>query len=402
MEIEFDKEIDALLRRARANGENQIFTGSGSHLDADEIAIFAENALPEKAKQRAIKHLADCGRCRTILFNTIILNAEAVGKAASPAIAADEKGVLTAASVPWYKRFFAVQNLAYGLGALAIVFVGMLGFLVVQNALNTGNSEMARVSESDTAASANTSTSLEESQRLGDQSANSNANTEATDNRNSSDPGVAQNQTDANSIPANGPQSTENTAGSLDDRKADDDLARNRQLQESNEFRELQKDKSSTRRDQPAGQLMEGKRKGYERAEASEKPASSESQIAKPAPPPAPKATPANTGSGATTYGGAKNKTSAPVQAEKKERETDNIAAADSDENASTERSLGGKTFRRKGRVWYDSQYRGQRTTNIRRGTSSYKQLDSDLRSITDTLPGAVVLVWKTKAYRVD
>ncbi len=402
MEIEFDKEIDALLRRARTSGESQIVTGSGSHLDADEIAIFAENALPDKAKQRVTKHLADCGRCRTILSNTIILNAEAVEKTALPEIVADEKGVLAAASVPWYRRFFATQNLAYGLGALAIVFVGMLGFLVVQNSLNTGNSEMAKVSESETVASANTSTSLEESQRLGDQSLNSNLNTEATENLNRSEPRVAQNQMDANNIPPNGPQSTDNTAGSLDDRKADDDLRRNRQPQESNEYRDLQKDKLSPRRDQPAGQLMEGKRKGYERAEASDKSASPESRIAKPAPPPAPNATPANTGSGATTYGGTKNKSSAPVEAEKKERESDSIAAADSDENAATERSLGGKTFTRNGRVWYDSQYRGQQTTNIRRGTSSYKRLDSGLRSITDKLPGAVVLVWKTKAYRID
>ncbi len=52
MDFEFDKEIDVLLRQAR-KGETVFAatTPQTAHLDADEISAFAENALPEKAKQ---------------------------------------------------------------------------------------------------------------------------------------------------------------------------------------------------------------------------------------------------------------------------------------------------------------------------------------------------------------
>ena len=61
---DFDKEIDAILRKARG-GESVIL--NNSHLDADEISAFAENALPDAARMRFTAHFADCGRCRKIL-----------------------------------------------------------------------------------------------------------------------------------------------------------------------------------------------------------------------------------------------------------------------------------------------------------------------------------------------
>ena len=76
MEFEFDKEMDALLRKAAKSG----LANAGavdSHLDADEISMFAENAMLDAARSQAISHMADCGRCRTILSNVAVLNAEA-------------------------------------------------------------------------------------------------------------------------------------------------------------------------------------------------------------------------------------------------------------------------------------------------------------------------------------
>ena len=61
MELEFDKEIDAILRKARGSGGVPVTT---AHLDADTIAAFVENALPQKAKLLKMEHFADCERCR--------------------------------------------------------------------------------------------------------------------------------------------------------------------------------------------------------------------------------------------------------------------------------------------------------------------------------------------------
>jgi hypothetical protein len=69
---------------------------------------------------------------------------------------------------------------------------------------------------------------------------------------------------------------------------------------------------------------------------------------------------------------------------------------------ASGRREVDGKTFSRVGSVWYDAAYQGQQTRDVRRGTNEYKKLDSGLRSITDTLGGTVVVVWRDGAYRIQ
>jgi hypothetical protein len=65
-------------------------------------------------------------------------------------------------------------------------------------------------------------------------------------------------------------------------------------------------------------------------------------------------------------------------------------------------RNAGGKKFTNRSGAWYDTAYRGQATTNVRRGTDAYKNLDSGLRSIAETLGGTVIVVWKEKAYRIQ
>ena len=74
MELEFDKEIDALIRGRGVSAGDSPPKG---HLDADEISAFAENALPERTRTLHMAHIADCDRCRKILSNLIALNAEA-------------------------------------------------------------------------------------------------------------------------------------------------------------------------------------------------------------------------------------------------------------------------------------------------------------------------------------
>ena len=38
-----------------------------------------------------------------------------------------------AVSIPWYQSFFKAPNLALAMGALVLVFSGVLGYLVIQN-----------------------------------------------------------------------------------------------------------------------------------------------------------------------------------------------------------------------------------------------------------------------------
>src|SRR6478672_3631883 len=126
MELEFDKEIDALLRKA--NRDSPAAAGVSAHLDADEIAAFAENALPDRSRQFYVAHLADCDACRKTLSGFIAMNPEAAADAASvsarPAIAA---------KLPWYKKLFATPNLAFTMSALVVMLSGVIGLLVYEN-----------------------------------------------------------------------------------------------------------------------------------------------------------------------------------------------------------------------------------------------------------------------------
>lgn len=127
MELNFDKEIDALLRQSaqgeaaftEQNPESRIQNPKSLHLDADEISAFAENALPEKTRQIYVLHLADCEQCRKNLSSLILLNAEQP----SETLHAEEKHFVQT-PIPWYRKLYAVPNLAYTLGALVLGFFG--------------------------------------------------------------------------------------------------------------------------------------------------------------------------------------------------------------------------------------------------------------------------------------
>src|ERR1043166_1417267 len=74
MKQESNNAIDLMLRklgrsgsRVHQNAGNGAAESEGSHLDADELNAYAENALPATTRARYTEHLADCLRCRQIV-----------------------------------------------------------------------------------------------------------------------------------------------------------------------------------------------------------------------------------------------------------------------------------------------------------------------------------------------
>ena len=65
-------------------------------------------------------------------------------------------------------------------------------------------------------------------------------------------------------------------------------------------------------------------------------------------------------------------------------------------------RRVGNKTFTHKNNTWTDSAYKNQRTTTVKRKTTQYRKLDAGLQSIGNQLDGTVVVVWKSKAYKIQ
>lgn len=382
MQVEHDKEIEALLKRV-AKGDAKASAG-GTHLDADEISMFSENAMPDAGRVRAIEHLADCDRCRTILSGVIAMRAEDEPDEAAAPIAV-ETIVETQPESSWLSKFFATKNLAFGFGALAILFAGFLGFTFISN-FQSGGADLAQADKTEMAPA------------RAEQSANANLEDLRSSNE-PADSSLAETKEETGVVPveegrilAPSPDATTGkdiavpvkrpTRGGFTDSNRDQYRERNVPVEDDS--------------DRP----MAAEQEVLQTDVASDK-------VAKPksAPPP-----PAVAGA---------RRSNTTVQGEsnvlKKERSDDEMANKQASAATATEhkqdgkaedsralRKVSGKTFTQRTNAWYDQAYKNQSTVNIRRGTNEYRNLDAGLRSIGDTLSGTVFVVWKSKAYKIQ
>jgi hypothetical protein len=390
MEVDFDKEIDTLLRKAQRDGP--VYVGdfaSQGHLDADQISAFAENATPEKSRALYSAHLADCDRCRKILSNVLMMNAEAIPAAESPsAITIAER-----AAEPWYKRLFLFPNLAYLMGGLVLVFSGFLGYTVIQRSNPASSSIISQVSESDPRGGPNFQSEPElqtdtEMANMANLSSNSAANTaiaipNAAANSNSS-PGSAPLGDNA---AVGGARSPENSFVLDGTSAADATVAPAPPPTVTS--RAAPKDAKEREEDARSKMVPEEQAAGANIQELARKEAIQKQQQYKSVP----------SQSGPMTN----NQSQYNRQLEKMDASAaEKRKAAARDGDSSGRRSVAGRTFERKQGVWYDSAYQGSVTINVRRGSVDFNRLDGGLRSIADSLGGTVVVVWGTKAYRIQ
>ena len=374
MELEFDKEMDAILRRAQHKGA----APASAHLDADVMAAFAENALPEKARSRYTLHLADCDRCRKQLSGIIALSAEHPKTAAAAPLTTPA----VEAAVPWYQSIFRTPNLAIAMGGLVLVFSGVLGFLMLQNNRDAQNAVVTQVTEQESQpaapafiensgqANANAAVSAVPEQlatanttvSTADQAAN--AATRATTGGDTRGPAAEAPASDADvnitarqlsELPkaaAVAPPPPAPAAGATTDsvvaKEAKND-AETRQAERSDESLALKRREADASR-------------------------------ARDLPPAAAKPGPGRSG---------------PVQMQQNQNARNAV-------QMTVTRSAGGRKFTNREGAWYDTDYKGQATTNVRRGSDDFKKLDSGLRSIANQIDGVVVVVWKSKAYRIQ
>jgi len=380
MELEFDKEIDAILRKARGGGTVAVMAASSPHLDADTVAAFAENALPTKARMLYMEHFADCDRCRRMLSNSMLLNSEADATAASPVFMP-----VVAATIPWYQKLFKTKNLAIAMGALVLVFGGVLAVIVMQNRQSDSNASVAKMAEpempqsgpsfnselpapaANAAAAANTAVPATPAANTANTASSAPAAPgEPTVNK----PGVLSDKLEA----APGGSSADSSFAQREERPKDTTVmggvapplpaAKSAPVLKESDEKKL--DDEATKN--VTSELELAKRKQAEiRGRADQPPAASKSGPAR----------------------------SGPLQSQS--NQINNIGG-----DMLVTRSVGGKSFNNRNGVWYDSAYKSQATNNYRRNSSEYKKLDGGLRSIADTLGGTVVLIWKDKAYRIQ
>ncbi|MGB7070552.1 MAG: zf-HC2 domain-containing protein [Pyrinomonadaceae bacterium] len=356
MELEFDKEIDALLRDADLktvppDGRTMI----GEHLGPDELVSFAENALPEKTRARYTQHFASCENCRRILSRLIVLNSEAapdvVLSSAAPARAV--------ANDSWYSRLFRLPQLAAAMGAVVLAFTGFLGFLAYQSFTGSQSEQLSKVTVSEPSRDADTSNASNAAASANTYSANIPSKAAAAANAAESNPVIPPDPT----LEQNKPK--ESRPAEIDSVIA----------------------KGVTAPPPPPAAAEESRSD-----EAASRPtisAESEMRIDPATAAAPPTATPA-------PYAAKRDS----VQSLKKSQRarTDDSAL----KTTAPVRTVAGRKFDRRDGVWYDEGYRGQTTINVRRGTEEFWKLDDGLRAIADGIGGTVVVLWKDRAYRIQ
>lgn len=357
MELKFDKEIDAILRKGRAAVAAP--AARGAHLDADTIAAFAENTLPDGARGLYTRHFAECDPCRKQLAQAVSMK-EADAAAASAIWPPVEK------AVPWYSGLLRMPGLAVAMGVLVLAFGGVLGYLVLQQGSSV-NTAMSKPAEP--------------------------ISPPAVEN------GVANS---AGSIPALPANAAANTAPFR--------LEPNPTIRPAEERSASDADRSGTVPDTAGGGaptamprlpaaaaappadeakteregafVLDGRTEDAKEKDDSALAGVETRQYRRDAAPEALKK------AGPTRAAG-------PVQTQSNQINT-NIG------EMPVTRNVGGKTFTNRQGAWYDTAYRQQSTVDIRRGSAEFQKLDSGLRKIANELYGVVVVVWKGKAYRIQ
>ena len=385
MELEFDNEIDALLRKARDDRGVLVGDTAKLHLDADEISAFAENAVPDSTMQTYVTHFAGCDGCRKTLSSLILLNSEA-GIETSSAVSApvaDEK------VVSWYRKLFLFPNLAYVMGSLVLLFSGFIAISVLKNSSEKAGSDVSQISADEPAASG-------PNLGFGDSYSTANATNSMASSANTyANTMMANASMMANATNTRNPVFAANTAPGNTDSKQSALSATTDGIITGGDARAgapppSPKDQPVTMADKNDLAKTDEKQKIVVRE--SEKQLQ-ELKMRETLPP---------------AKSGPSKLMKVPSRNERDEtmmRENDGRAKKSAKPNASmisNRKQVGGKAFELNQGVWYDSTYRGQSTVNVRRGTDSFRKLDSGLRAIAEGISGTVVTLWKEKAYRID
>lgn len=365
MDKDFDKEIDAILRNA-AKG-NTFAESPKNHLDADEISLFAEDALPINARTIAIEHFADCNRCRSILVDVAAFNQADLE---IPNVNVIEKEASFLAS---FKNWFSLPQIGFAMGALTLLFVGIIGYIALKN----NQQESAQLEEKSKVTSEAKSANM--NQPVSNKIQNANAASSAT-----------------NIVTANALSNTQ--------------IAKATNIAPNSVINSASKPVVSSSPSSP-----EAKSKREEKSVANAASGATSSDLNdKVIAEASPKSLPENdTKNGDIQPSPAiNNRTQDSIKDEEvtrsapglptKKQASSNTETKLSGLSANKTRSIVGKTFRNEKGVWIDSAYKGGTLKNVSKGTNDFKKLDSGLRNIANNFTETVIVVWKTKAYQIQ
>jgi len=431
MRPELDKEIDSLLRgHARRGGafvpENNPAPpqAAGAHLDADELAAFAEGALPDVARTLYSAHLADCGDCRGLVAQLSL----AAGIA--DRVEERERRIAPAVSAApsWRERvaaLFAPRAWRYAMPVVALLAVSTVVLVVTRQLPREDSARTTREERNSAPPSAPAAPDLHHAEASPDQLARpgegGNANAAAA-------PTVGEEGQSAATRAANTSepkQQTQDAPGRAASGSAGGSAPAPTSAQPVAESRPAPPATFATgvaatptpppppaaaprAMSKPEPSVVTATASPAERAEAESRERSREESSAMKRHGPQRAADRRGSAGGDAAASRSARDAAPPSSAGSSRNETRGESAsvtAGREQSAAETRSVGGRRFRRQNGVWIDTAYKtSQATVVVRRDSEQYRALVADepeVGRISRALGGEAVIVWKGRAYRV-
>ncbi len=385
MNQETNNEIDLMLRKL---GRQSVTVSTSNadevddHLDADELNMYAENALSSTARARYTEHLADCTHCRQIVSQLTIPGGLVVREKKTEAPTPTGIKALLAS-------FFSPIVLRYAVPALGLLIVASIGVLVLRD---SGYEQMTAQKDVSSSIAKNESQAVQPLENSGFVNSNEAA---ARNVAGKSQPPAK---------PAESPRSDLNeadTAKESADRKRDEPAKTTDQVAAA----PATAGASATPNPKPAV-ADEAPKAGQDVGEKKKQPAedaAATSEVAKTQAKGEEQRKLGAAGLARSEPGTARRSPPSSVQQRVRENEA-NEGGRRADKDDAETRTVAGRQFRREGSAWIDVAYSSQATTNVTRGSEQYRALVADepaLKTIADQLGGEVIVVWKSRAYRI-
>jgi len=395
-----NNEVDLLLRSlARQRDKSGSQNGSGfedgregisEHLDADELNSYAEGVVPAPARLRYQEHLADCESCRRIVIDL----SQAAGAATRYEAPQPQGG-----SSFWEKIavLFSPAVLKFAVPALVLTAVFGIGLFAVRQQRH--NETVAMRTEADSQRAAIEPQSPGQAQtNAANPSASVNpesgsAKNDGFDSRQTAPEVTLQTEksptrgapiddaTVAKSVAGKDAAGAGEGAGIITTQpyaaepKADAPPPAPVTLGAAEKSADVAKERQGKREDQTQTQTRDEFRNQVDEEHG---PSRARNNAQLPA---------SQRNAGIMTQRG-------PNDADKKKA------------SAVESRSISGRRFTRQDNIWIDNDYNPPRaTTVINRGSDQFRALVADepgIRAIADQLSGAVIVVWKNRAYRIQ
>ncbi|MFZ0061164.1 MAG: zf-HC2 domain-containing protein [Pyrinomonadaceae bacterium] len=387
-----NNEMDLLLRGLATRSSSVSNGGKGApqdaaHLDADELNAFAERTVPPAARARYTAHLADCARCRKLVATL----SAAAGLPIAEIKAEDREKISFWQRLPAFLSPAVLRFAVPALAMLAVITVGIITLRQQRSADFVAQNQEPATPQS---------VSKPQQEPVG-------ATTSNTQSAPRSSPVPSPNATPVGAKPANPGEESAATDKVTPVDTTSGFLAKDAAKPEAGKADEAQPKFApeppaplpAPAAAKPQAAVSAGankneavaKQKEGAAGETVDRPARDKLQVAED------REVDASRSRKAATAG----RGGAPSTAEARRSETEQKRA---DKDAEI-REVAGRRFRRQGDAWIDIAYVATRPAmNVVRGSEQYRVLVADepsIRTIAERLSGEVIVVWKSRAYRI-